>query len=238
MFTHRGLEKIERIQQLLGKKLKDTGNESGYLSFAELKVDPLLSDQTGLEKTLDLIKERSHGSITWKMRYEQHMYKPSGVANSDHPAILLPPTPVGVEIHVPEPKELDRYFKQIMLKVTGKKFDPRKIELIEMVLQEDSKALVFINQQYTDDIKVDSGKKFWGALKAVAEDGSTQSDEAKSIADYFNKNKLCPLYSNTDFNLSEVLVAREDRLYPSSSVKIRIISARALTQARNKLKIT
>ncbi len=113
MITDLETQKIQRIQELLNFRLNNTDLESVYFSFEDLKKEPLLKDRTGVEKILELIKQKTDGGVSWKIiskRFELEMRAASG----PYPG-FSEPQEVGIEINVSDPSQLNKYFDLIFI---------------------------------------------------------------------------------------------------------------------------
>lgn len=235
---NRDVQKVELIRDLLTTHLTRDDGESVFLSLTELNSSLLLADRMGAEKILRTIQDSTSGAISFETRMAKHALQESETTALPGGRILgmSDSYPIGFDIHVSEPEKLEKYFEKVLAKVLGRKFDPRRIQSIEFVKQgDDEKVIVMLNEQDSDTwIKIDPNGKYWGKLIEVAGDGSASSDDPVDVANYFNTNKKCPLYSKTGFDLSEILTVSGNQLYPARSVTIEMKSSKTSARRRNK----
>lgn len=119
----RDVQKIRRIHSILQAYLAaDPNRKSVFLPYSGfLDKEPLLHDRTGLKKVLAIIQEKSISNITWEEidGPSQQFSSPApftGVAESMENRMIittLKPQHLGVEVHVPDPAELDNDFRSI-----------------------------------------------------------------------------------------------------------------------------
>lgn len=176
---------------------------------------PLLQDKESLLKACERITRETNRNIILEPRDR-------AVTTSD--GTIVKKSEGVIYLHIEDETEVWVYADQIDKKLGIKKEGSEKIKRIDIIMRdEDSKAEIVINGQHSaPPIRLDVGKEFWGKLKEVAEDGSARSDDVKNVIAYFNKNKKCPIYSNTSFDLTEILIAKGNSLFLSSKVAVEV----------------
>jgi hypothetical protein len=237
MLSNREKDKIDCLKNELKKRLAGTTKESVFFSLRELARIPLLSDQMGLEKILNIIQEGSKGKITWREVIGQTQ---GPVSASDPYPVLLAPSRIGIEIHVDDISKIDEFFNMVLesqnkgnLEITSLHFNKN---------QDSSHVTVIINERYADDkLKPLVTKGRWKVLLEVAENGSAYANsikEAKSITNYFNTNRKCNIYTTyPEYKLTKILKEEGQEILPNISIKI--IPTKAFSQRKKKLlKIT
>jgi hypothetical protein len=232
----RDLKKIELIYKLLEERLENKNQELVYFSFKELTCEPLLQSHVGIKKIFNLIQNNSAGHISFEIKMGRLRRGDMAGQTGAYPDSTNP-LPIGIEIYLSDPKKLKKYFQQVITKVARKKSGAKKIEMIEIFKPEnDSKALIIINGNYSDKIiKANVKKGYWKKLFEVAESGTTNDENAKSLTDYFNTNEKCRLYSNSEYILTEILTMNQNEIFPA--IKIKTISSKTFEQRKNKSKI-
>ena len=124
MAKDRQHQKLEKLQQMISAKLKKSDEESVYISFEEFEKEPLLKDRVGLIKILDIIKDKTHGHVSWKTRTKLISGGGLGIFATEVMAfqqrIPPPPNEIGVDINVAEPLKLEKYFDAALLGLKNK----------------------------------------------------------------------------------------------------------------------
>jgi hypothetical protein len=106
------IKKIEKIKSILIEKMKDQQEETLVLPFKFFLTEPLLKNQEGLEKILTIIQEKTSNRISWKIRQQGFSFQRAGDVDSPYPKIMQ--APVGIEIHVLDPNNIDYYFSLVL----------------------------------------------------------------------------------------------------------------------------
>ncbi len=234
MLTERQTEKIKKVQEELKKGLVKTDKESVFFDYFKLHGIPLLNDQTGFKKILEVIEESSGGKVSW---HEVIGQRRAGVTAANPEPELFAPEPVGLEIHVEDPSKVDEYFSSILKKSNT---ENSEIEIVSLHInrhEDGSRITVIINERYSDDnVQPLARGGSWKKLLEVAENGFTEVDtekEAKRITDYFNTNKQCRIYTAYPrYKLTKIIKQDEREIFPN--IKIEIVPQRAFVQRKNK----
>ena len=235
MLTEREIDTINQLKNEIKKRLNETHENSVLFFFYTLPRIPLLKDQMGLEKILDLVKRKSSEKISWRPIIGQRR---GPICASDPEPQLRAPSQVGVEIHVDDVSKIDEYF-DLILKNSNIE-NSTEIEIISLHInkhEDASRITVIINEEYSDKKVQPLVKKGrWKKLLEVAEDGSAEADnamQAKSIVDYFNTNEGCMIYSKyPKYKLTKILKLDDDQIF--KNIKIEIISQKTLNLRQNK----
>lgn len=233
MLSNREKDKIDCLKNELKKHLAGTTKESVFFSLRELARIPLLSDQMGLEKILNVVQDGSKGKITWQEVIGQTQ---GPVSASDPYPALLAPSRIGIRIHFDDISKIDEYFNIVLgsqnkgnLEITSLHFNKHL---------DSSHVTVIINERYTDEkLKPLVTKGRWKVLLEVAENGSVYANstkEAKSITNYFNTNRNCKIYTAyPEYKLTKILKEDGQEILPN--INIKIIPNKTFSQRKKKL---
>jgi hypothetical protein len=108
------LRKIEALRIFIKSRLINPEQESITCSFTELILQPLLSDQMGLEILLNLLQEKTDGKISWQSKTVLKKLSILGKFNgSSYEMRELP----GFTLHMENPNKIDIYFDSVLEKL-------------------------------------------------------------------------------------------------------------------------
>jgi len=200
----------------------------------------LLDGAIGIKDIFKTIADYSGGQITYSIE-EQPMvitHYSDSVLNTKMESTTQtgPLVLTGINVLVKEPHQLRKCMERVIAKVTKTKFDPKRIQSIEVICTEGVLEVMFIiNEDVTHAFSL-KPKKYWEKLIEVAEYDSAQSDDPQAVANYFNTNKACPLYTKTGktYDLTEVLVFDKERLRAAPGVKINFKTPKTISRRENK----
>ncbi len=211
---------------------------------------PLFGNRLAFVHTLELIQKHSKRMVCFDSADSPQQILPGGFRSPGGSSVMdafgsvLPPTivpsqPIGYTVSITsDPKKLDVYFNMVQKGITSK-FEGREIRSIEVIESDvDSKATFMINENPEHCLKL-KPKNYWEKLVDVAKDGSTHSNNARAVADYFNSNDKCPLYTKTKrknfgYTLTRLLVVDNDTLRPALGVRIEIKTRKSIAQRKKK----
>lgn len=107
----------------------------------------------------------------------------------------------------------------------------KKIEQLDLKENEREGMAItfFINTEYLKPYKGNKGK-YWTEMYCLARDGYV--DNSKGFYDYFNSNKKNPLYTQSGFNVTQILRKDSDKIIPN--IKIELITQNKITRKLKK----
>jgi hypothetical protein len=105
------IKQIERVKEILSERLEKAGGKPVVFYFTGMANDLLLSNQMVFEEILNTIQDKSNREVSWRYKIEQRRLPIS--ADRPNPE-FLPPVPVGVEILVKHPDQLEKTFLSIL----------------------------------------------------------------------------------------------------------------------------
>ena len=235
MLTEQQIGKINRIKEELKRGLADFSKESVFFDYFKLANIPLLNDQMGLKKILEIIVGSSNNKISYREVIGQRRATISA-ANSNPE--LLAPAPIGLEIHVEDKSKIDEYFDLVLKGSIINNIPEIEIKSLRVAKhKDDSRITVIINEKYSQGkIQPLTSKGRWKILLEVVENGSAEADtkkQAKSVIEYFNTNKKCMIYSKyPEYKLTKILKADDEQIYPN--IETELMSQKTFIQRKNK----
>jgi hypothetical protein len=128
-------KRIKALLELLEERLKDSGTETVFFSFVELRRHPELSDDMATEEAIKKICARSGGRISYREVRSggvvvSNTNRGESTANTNFgqssSPVYVPPKSTGYELLVLNPEKLRDSFKQL---VSPLSFDPIKSRL-------------------------------------------------------------------------------------------------------------
>jgi hypothetical protein len=110
-------KKITKIQLLLQKNLPDN-MDTAIIYFESFLKEPEFKNIQSIKAILKFIQEQTDGRISWELLTKERMWHaPTSAMITEYiKPHQLPPTEIGVSIHIFDPKMLPEYFNKTLKK--------------------------------------------------------------------------------------------------------------------------
>lgn len=153
--------------------------------------------------------------------------------------MIIPSQPIGYEVSIAsDPKKIDVYFDMVLKRIKSR-FDGKEIRSIEVIESDLDPRVTFIINENPEHRLTFKPKDYWGKLVDVARDGYASSDDAQGVADYFNTNRTCRLYTKTKkknfgYIPTRLLAVDADTLRPASGVQIKMKTGKTIARRKKR----